>query len=135
MKIILFDELPIPDKLGIVTEWKKYIDGDSLNFSIERDGELCIGQRTYKTVDGYAYVPQYHVLLGESHKITFTDEQGVLYNCGTIKRTGSRIIEIQNNLDTCIVSLCAAFDQLHKDYTKLEKNVKLLEEKIGISII
>jgi hypothetical protein len=131
----LFDELPISEKLGIVTEWKRYIEGDNFVFYIGQDGELRIGQRAYKTIDGYAYVPQYHVLLGESHKIAFVNNQSVAYDCGIIKRTGSRMIEIQNNLDTCVVSLCAAFDQLHKDYASLVKKVKQIEEKTGITII
>lgn len=135
MKINLFDGLPGTDKLGIVTDWKRLIDGDNLVFKVDRDGELCVGQRTYKTVDKTAYVPQYTVLLGESHAITFTDEKKNKFACGVIKRTGSRMIEIKNDLDSCFISLCVAYNNQHDEIKRLGDKLKNLEEKIGISII
>ena len=135
MKINLFDGLPGTGKLGIVTDWKRLIDGEDLVFKVDRNGELCVGQRTYRTVDNTVYVPQYTILLGESHVITFTDESGNKFACGVIKRTGSRMIEIKNDLDSCFISLCAAYNDQHDEIKRLSDKLKLFEEKIGISII
>lgn len=134
MKIVLFDELPFKDKLGIVTEWKRLIDKDDLIFRTDRDGVLSVGQHTYKTVDGCAFVPQYHVLLGESHKISFTDDHGTTYTCGTIKRTGSRLIEITNDLETCLIACVSALDAQNGLIKTIMGEIEQIKKQYGVSV-
>lgn len=133
MKIVLFDALSISQKLGIVTEWKRVIDGDFLKFNVDRAGKLCIGQREYNASNDCIYVPQYHVLMGEPQKIYFIDPDGNKYYCGIIKRTGSRLMEICNDVEACIITCCAALDAQQAQLKTITENIQKLKNEYGIT--
>ena len=67
MRIVLFDKL---GKIGIVTGFKPYVGGDTLQFEADRDGELIIGERTYTVSGGTAHVPIINITMGEARGYT-----------------------------------------------------------------
>ena len=132
MKIVLLDNI---GKIGIVTEWKQLIDGDMLVFEVKSEGELRIGKHTYKAKEGKCYMPQYHLLLGQKSKIEFIDHKKRVFDCGYISRTGSRLMQIHNDVETCLVNCCAALDELRGEVERLCAENKTLKTQFGISII
>lgn len=132
MKIVLFDKI---GKIGIVIGWDPLIREDYLKFEIGREGTLKIGDKTYDTVDGVAYVPQYILNLGQSGKICFTDEDNNHFSCGTITRTGSNMIKISNPIEPSIVACCQKIDEQQEEIDKLKNTVDLIKKQYGITII
>lgn len=132
MKIVLFDKI---GKIGIVIGWEPIIREDYLKFEIGRNGKLNIGDKVYDTVDGVAYVPQYILNLGQSKKISFSSEDNNHFSCGTITRTGSRMISISNPIEPCIIACCQKIDEQQEEIDKLKNTVDLIKKQYGITII
>lgn len=133
MKVVLFEKI---GKIGVIIDWKQMILDNSLVFEIGREGVLSIGEKTYETVNGAAYVPQYILILGDSKAISFKDaESGDVYACGTITRTGSRMMKITNPIEPCIVACCKKIDEQQEEIDKLKNTVDLIKKQYGITII
>lgn len=132
MKIVLFDNI---GDIGIVTDWKPLILDEYLKFEIGREGTLKIAEKAYETVGGTAYVPQYALNLGGVGKITFVDRDAKSFSCGTIKRTGSRMISISNPIDPCIVACCQKICEQDHEIKVLKETVDLIKKQYGITII
>ena len=131
MKIILFNSI---GNLGIVTGWKKLMFDDRLIFETDREGELRIGEKSYPVVNGQARVPQYHLVLGERRNIYFADRQGNVFACGSISRTGSRTIDIVNEVEHCLIACIEKLDEQEKEIKQLKKNIGKLENEYGVSL-
>ena len=116
-----------------MTDWKRLIDQDHLKFEVDRDGELRIGQRSYEVRSGLAYVPQSNILLGDNHKIVFTNKDGQAFKCGVIKRTGSRLMEICNEVEPCLIACCAALDAQEVQIRELKEEIRKLKNEYGVS--
>ena len=132
MKLVLFDGI---GDIGIITDWKPMILDDYLKIQIGREGTLTIGDKQYHTDDGVVFVPQYTLILGDTKKITFTDASGVAYSCGTIARTGTRMIEISNPVEPCIVACCQKICEQDHEISVLKETVDLIKKQYGITII
>ena len=132
MKIVLFKNM---GNVGVITGWKKLIDKDYLHFTSDQAGELIIGTHAYKITSENVFVPQTRLILGEVYSIKFKSDDGEIYSCGTIRRTGSRLMEINNDPEQLIVSACAALDRQGTEIQSLKDRIHTIEEKYGISII
>ena len=135
MKIITFEALPTSEKIGVVTEWKKYIDSDYLKIETDKAGSVKIGPDTYQANDCEAYVPQSKILLGESYKIMFIDADGQAFNCGSIRRTGSHMLEIRNDLEACIIACHVAIESQCKKISDLSDEIDKIKKELSISVI
>lgn len=132
MRLVLFDNV---GKIGIVTDWSPMIRDNYLKFEIGREGTLKIGDKTYDTVDGIAYVPQYILNLGQSRKICFTDKENNHFCCGTITRTGSHMMSISNPIEPSIIAFCQKINEQQEEIDKLKKTVEIIRKQYGITII
>lgn len=131
MKICLFDTI---GNVGIVIGWKRLITDNYYLFEIDREGELRIGEKTYQFNDGQARVPQYHLVFGEQRNINFVDKQGKTYSCGTISRTGTRLININNDLESCLIACLEKLNEQEKEIKKLKNNIWKIENEYGVSL-
>lgn len=130
MKIVLFDSI---GAIGIVSDWKAHIDGNSLRFDVDRRGILNIGARSFDVSGGVAYFPTYYLVMGEPQAISFTDENKNTFCCGTISRTGSHMIKITNPVEPCIIALCQAYDELSRKVLYLQEEHKKIKSEYGVS--
>ena len=135
MKIITFESLPICEKIGVVTDWKRYIDSDYLKIETDRGGEIRIGADVYPVNEGEGYVPQSRILLGESYKITFVDDDKKVFNCGSIRRTGSRLMEIRNDLEACVIACHSAISEQSRVIEEMQTEIKRIKKELSISIV
>jgi hypothetical protein len=130
LKIVLFDKL---GKIGIVTGVKTYVGTDVLAFETDRDGKLIIGERTYTVSGGRAYVPIIDIIMGEGRIIVFIDKNGERFECGTLTKTGSRTIKINNPIEPCVIALCNAYSELKEENAVLVAEIKKIKNEYGVS--
>ena len=131
MKICLFDNI---GNFGIVIGWKRLITDDYFVFEVDREGELRIGEKTYKINNGQARVPQFHLVFGEQRNINFVDKQGKVYTCGTMSRTGTKLININNEIEICLIACIEKLDEQEKEIKQLRREISKIKNEYGVSL-
>ena len=131
MKICLFDSI---GNLGIVIGWNRIITSEYYLFEVDREGVLRIGDKAYPVVNGQAKVPQYHLVFGERRNIYFTDKQGNMFACGSINRTGSRTIDISNEVEDCLIACIEKLDEQNKEIKALKEEISKIKTEYWVSL-
>ena len=130
MKICLFDSI---GNLGIVIGWKKVILDSCFVFEVDREGELRIGEKVYPVVNGEVKAPQCNFIYGERRNMYFVDKDGNEFFCGSISRTGSRTVDISNEVESCLLACIDKIEKQEKDIKVLKEEISKLKNEYGVS--
>lgn len=117
---------------GIITDWKKVLH-DYIDVSIGEEGDLYIGDRHQKTVDGVVRLNEHYFQQGKNN-VRFISTEGVVYDCGIIERSG-RFIEVTNSLDKLVVNLALSFNEQAEEIASLKSQLDDIESRRSIKII
>ena len=131
MKITL---LKYMGRIGVITEYRPLIPSKiSVEIDGEREGKINVGCKGYQVKDGIATISEWDVLAGEN-KVTFTDSNGQIYDCGKLWRNGS-FIEIRDDIRSVVVKGVLATEAQAKEISRLQEEINIIKKQYGISIV
>lgn len=117
---------------GVILE-EKHVVGDRVVITTNLDGTVMIGQRNYKTQDKQISFPEWELMQGPN-KVRFIAQDGTVYSCGTLHRSG-RFISVANALDGIVTKLAVAYNDQGKELAELKEEIGNIKKKYGIDII
>ncbi len=123
--------LKVLGNTGVITGEQKVI-GERLVIKSAEEGTMTVGSSVFPVKFGEITIPEGRIAQ-ENHKVYFTDEDGKIYDCGTLVRHG-RYISSVNPTDKVIASLAVACEAQEKRIKALERELAELRRGYGINI-